>query len=49
VSHPKIPNCVTAPKILKFLPNLLCKTLFAIAPAATLAAVSLADERPPPR
>jgi hypothetical protein len=49
VSHPKIPNWVTAPTILNFLLNLFCKTFLAIAPAATLEAVSLADDLPPPR
>ena len=34
---------------LKFLPTSLLKTIFAIAPAATLLAVSLADCLPPPR
>ena len=48
VSHPNIPNCVTAPTTLNFLPNLFCKTNLAIAPAATLDAVSLADDLPPP-
>ena len=41
--HPKIPNLVTAPTTLNFFPSFACKTFFAIAPAATLAAVSLAD------
>ena len=48
VSHPRIPSCVTAAEILNFLPNFFSKTFFAIAPAATLAAVSLADDLPPP-
>ena len=48
VSHPKIPNWVTAPITLNFLPNFFCKTNLAIAPAATLAAVSLAEDLPPP-
>ena len=47
-SHPKIPNLVTPPITLYFLPNFVCKTFFAIAPAATLEAVSLADCLPPP-
>ena len=48
VSHPNIPNCVTAPITLNFLPNFFFRTTFAIAPAATLAAVSLAEDLPPP-
>ena len=48
VSHPNIPNWVTAPITLNFLPNFFCKTNFAIAPAATLDAVSLAEDLPPP-
>ena len=48
VSHPSIPNCVTAPITLYFFPIIFCKTCFAIAPAATLEAVSLADCLPPP-
>jgi len=48
VSHPNIPNWVTAPMPLNFLPNFFCKANFAIAPAATLAAVSLAEDLPPP-
>ena len=43
-----MPSCVTAAEILNFLPNLFSKTFFAIAPAASLAAVSLADDLPPP-
>ena len=49
VSHPRIPSWVTAPITLYFFPNLFSKTFFAIAPAATLLAVSLADCLPPPR
>ena len=37
------------PTILNFFPNKLFKTIFAIPPAATLDAVSLADCLPPPR
>ena len=48
VSQPSIPNCVTAPVTLYFFPILFSKTFFAIAPAATLAAVSLAECLPPP-
>ena len=48
ILHPKIPNCVTAPITLYFLPNFFSKTFLAIAPAATLEAVSLADCLPPP-
>ena len=48
LSHPNIPNWVTAPTTLYFLPNLVCKVFLAIAPAATLAAVSLAEDLPPP-
>ena len=48
VSHPKIPSCVTAPTTLYFFPIFVSKTFFAMAPAATLAAVSLADCLPPP-
>ena len=48
VSHPRIPSCVTAAEILNFLPYFFSKTFFAIAPAATLVAVSLAEDRPPP-
>ena len=48
ISHPNIPSWVTAPVILNFFPNLFSKTFFATAPAATLAAVSLADDLPPP-
>ena len=47
-SQPSIPSCVTAPITLYFLPILFSNTFFAIAPAATLAAVSLADCLPPP-
>ena len=48
LSQPRMPNCVTAPIILYFFPSLFSKTFFATAPAATLAAVSLADCLPPP-
>ena len=41
VSQPRIPSCVTAAEILNFLPNFFSRTFFAIAPAATLEAVSL--------
>ena len=47
-SQPSIPSWVTAPFTLYFYPILFSKTFFAIAPAATLAAVSLADCLPPP-
>ena len=40
---------MTAPTILNFLPISLFKAIFAIAPAATLLAVSLADCLPPAR
>ena len=43
-----MPSCVTAPITLYFLPIFFSKTFLAIAPAATLAAVSLADCLPPP-
>ena len=49
VSQPRIPNWVTAPITLNFFPILFSKTFLAIAPAATLLAVSLADCLPPPR
>ena len=47
--HPIIPSWMTAPITLNFLPISLFRTIFAIAPAATLEAVSLADCLPPPR
>ena len=46
--QPNIPSWVTAPTTLYFLPNLILNTFFAIAPAATLDAVSRADCLPPP-
>ena len=47
--HPRTPSWMTAPVTLNFLPISLFRTIFAIAPAATRAAVSLADCLPPPR
>ena len=46
--QPNIPSWVTAPITLYFLPSLIPNTFFAIAPAATLDAVSRADCLPPP-
>ena len=43
-----IPSWVTAPTTVYFLPSLIPNTFFAIAPAATLDAVSRADCLPPP-
>ena len=48
-SQPRIPNCVTAPITLNLFPILFSNIFFAIAPAATLEAVSRADCLPPPR
>ena len=48
LSHDIIPSWVTAPIIANFFPISLLRTNFAIAPAATRLAVSLADCLPPP-
>ena len=47
--QPRSPSWTTPPTILNLLPISLFKVTLAIAPAATRAAVSLADCLPPPR